>query len=312
MSRFLLLLSTMLVCGLAVSGGASPRGLDATVPQLLAPANGTVHVAGTPIVLTARTHPADQLWVHVSRSPNPVEACGKIDSDIRTYSMTPTVADASVYDVRPENYTFTGYWLATPGTYYWQAYRIEYTDANGCVASEVRSLIVQAAPPKPATTPKPKPAPKPIPAPAPKPKPKPQPLGSARLQGTFNVHYRLTSTHSFDEKVGSGGDFSWGLRPRCNQGACSTRLSMGDTGGFVLARTGAAYRGSGSARLTSCLMSPVWGPTEVRLTVKRAAWVGGKWLATRWTGTLAHSWASHGMCSGGSFGATIAGTIDLG
>jgi hypothetical protein len=320
MPRFLLLLAGALACALTVAVGASSRTVDATVPQLLAPANGAVHTAGTPMVFTVQTHPADMLWMHVSRSPNPIEVCGKIANDIGTYSATPTVTDASVYDVRPPNYTYSGYWLATPGTYYWQIYRIDYTDANGCVPSEVRSLVVQAAPkPKPTTTtttpkptPAPTPAPKPKPKPAVKPKPRPLALGKARLQGTFNVHYRLTSVHSFDEKVGSTGDFTWGLRARCKSGACSTRLTMQSSGSFVLARSGAVYHGTGNTQLTSCLMSAVWGPTDVRIAVKKAAWIGDRWLATRWGGTLSHSWTSHGLCTGGSFTAMIVGTIELG
>jgi hypothetical protein len=316
MPRFLLLLSGTLACALTVTVAASSRAIDATVPQLLAPADGAVHVAGTPAVFTAQTHAADLLWMHVSRSPNPIDPCGKIANDIGTYSATPTVTDASVYDVRPPNSTYSGYWLATPGTYYWQIYRIDYTDANGCVPSEVRSLVVHAAPkPKPTTTtttPKPTPAPKPKPKPKPAVKPKPLALGKARLQGTFDVRYRVTSTHSFDEKVGSTGHFTWGLRARCKNGACPARLTMQSAGSFVLARSGAAYHGTGNARLTTCLMSPVWGPTDVRIAVKKAAWIGGKWLATRWGGTLSHSWTSHGLCMGGSFTATIVGTIELG
>jgi hypothetical protein len=228
MPRFLLLFAGMLVCALTVTVAAPSRTVDATVPQLLAPANGAVHSAGTPIVFTVQTHPADRLWMHVSRSPNPIVVCGEIANDIATYSATPTVTDASVYEVRPPNYTYPGYWLMTPGTYYWQIFRIDYTDADGCVPSEVRSLVVQAAPkPKPTTTttpqPKPTPAPKPTPKPKPEPavKPKPLLLSQARLQGTFDVRYRLTSVHSFDEKVGTTGDFTWGLRARCKSGACS-------------------------------------------------------------------------------------------
>ncbi|MGZ4411140.1 MAG: hypothetical protein ACXVY8_03305 [Gaiellaceae bacterium] len=311
MSRLGLILALALSFGLLLAPGATSRGLDTTVPQLLEPANGAVHVAGTPIVFKASTHPADRLWLHVSRSPNPVEECGQIDSDIRTYSMTPTVEDASVYDVRPENYTFEGYWLVTPGTYYWQVFRIEYSDANGCVPSEVRSLVVQAAPKPPQTTTTTTRTTTTTPKPKPKPKPKALPLGQARLAGDFNVRYRLTSTRSFDEKVGSSGDFSWSFRPKCSRGACSVRVDLDGDGSFTLSRAGATYHGSGSARLTSCLMAPVWGPTTIRIAVKHAAWIEGKWLATQWKGTLAHSWSSHGACASGSFTASLGGYADL-
>ena len=57
-------------------------------------------------------------------------------------------------------------WTSKPGTYFWQAYRVEYRDgADGCIDSEVRSLVIKAAAPTP--TPKPKPTPTPTP---PKPK----------------------------------------------------------------------------------------------------------------------------------------------
>jgi hypothetical protein len=306
----------MLGCLVFLATGASSRGLDATPVQILEPANGYVHTAGTPIVFRVQTHAADRLWMHVSHSPNPVEECGEINDDVSTYSMTPTVADASVYEQQPPNYDYEGYWLVTPGTYYWQVFRIDYTDANGCVPSEVRSLVVQAAPPKTTTTKttttKTTTTKTTTPKTKPKPKPKPRPLAQARLQGDFNVRYRLTSTHSFNEKVGSTGSFSWSFKPKCGGGACSAKINLDGDGSFTLSRAGASYHGSGSARLTSCLMSPVWGPTTIKIAVKHGAWIQGKWLATQWKGTLAHSWSSHGMCASGSFTASVSGYADLG
>ena len=90
----------------------------------------------------------------MSRSSELEKACGLIGSDVFMHELKPT-SDPSVYAT-----DYFASWTSKPGTYFWQAYRVEYRDgADGCIDSEVRSLVIKAAAPTP--TPKPKPTPTP-------------------------------------------------------------------------------------------------------------------------------------------------------
>lgn len=112
-------------------------------PEVLGPADGSPVAAGTAPAFQVRSHPGDQyLWVHVSRSPAPADACGTIGRDAASASLEPT-ADPSVYAATARTSDLYDFWLNRPGTYYWQAYRIHYGDgADGCVEAPVRTLVV--------------------------------------------------------------------------------------------------------------------------------------------------------------------------
>ena len=95
------------------------------------------------------TFPDDNmLWVHISRSPA-VDDCGVVDDEVHIYDFDPT-ADPAVYRTNTTFYDFEGFWMVTPGTYYWQAYRIEYHfDADGCIETPIQTLIIDPAESKP-------------------------------------------------------------------------------------------------------------------------------------------------------------------
>ena len=142
---------------MATTGAVASAQTVSVAPTPLAPANGASHTAGTsPPTFRARTQPGDSyLWVHVSRSPA-TDAKGILASDVTLSSLSPSADDGSVYEFTPMSYTFPGYWLVTPGTYYWQAYRISYmSGADGAIEGPVQRLDVTAAPappPPPAPT----------------------------------------------------------------------------------------------------------------------------------------------------------------
>ena len=132
---------------LAASGSKPPQLVP---PKLLSPATGAHFRAGTHIDFKVRTFPHDTyLWLHISHSAKRTfkpagvgRPCGVIQHDVHIYSLDPTKSP-SVYRTHTTLYTFPGFWMATPGTYYWQAWRIEnHFNADGCIESPVRKLVI--------------------------------------------------------------------------------------------------------------------------------------------------------------------------
>lgn len=143
MSRLAQALLAAAVAALILATGALPGTSESELetPLLVAPAQGASVIGGTPIVFQVRTFPDDRwLVLNVSRSATR-SACGAIDDDVSMKYFSPT-ADSSLYQAAP---TLTkGGWMETPGTYYWQAYRIAGDD--GCVESELRSFTITPGP----------------------------------------------------------------------------------------------------------------------------------------------------------------------
>lgn len=128
----------------------APAAVAATVgsptlvpPKVISPAPGAHIRAGTHVNFTVRTFPHDYyLWVHISKSPR-VNKCGVIKSEVHTYDLQPKSRHSAVYRTHTTLYTFHGFWMATPGTYYWQAYRIEHHfNADGCIETKVMKLVI--------------------------------------------------------------------------------------------------------------------------------------------------------------------------
>lgn len=301
---------------LSVGAASAPRD-ELTPPMLLEPAQGQVIAAGTPIVFRIATYPGDRyLWLLVSRSPAVANACGTIafDAEIESFQAT---SDPAIYEARPARFSHSTFWMNSPGTYYWQAYRIEHgSGADGCVESEVRSLEIVGG-----TAPSPSPPPPAPPAP-PKPTPKaPLAVSKARLAGTFSVTTRVTSAAGIGNvKRGTTDQGDWVLTPRCSSGACDVRLqvSYGFAGStkarMQLKRKGATYTGSGKVALTTCMFKPVPGTMTVGLTVRRGAWIRGAWRATRITGTYRYSAGEFttGLfrCRASAVNAVVTGRLD--
>ena len=137
-------LSAALLCaGMTWSPSASASETDP--PVSLSPANGTRFVPGQTITFRVRGSADDDpeyLWVHVSRSPRQVKACGTIgyDVDLKEFSRT---SESHVYAATAR----TGDDIEGTGTFYWQAHRISYADdADGCIEGPVRSFVVSASP----------------------------------------------------------------------------------------------------------------------------------------------------------------------
>lgn len=291
MSRITNSVVIVLAMALILAAGASSSSCegDLMVPTLLQPGPNANMPIDTPIVFQVQTHPNDYLVLHVSRSPAIVDPeRGLIGDDVEMDLFTDT-SDPSIYEA--------DVWIETPGTYYWQAHRLEYDGADGAVESEIRSFTVFKPPP-----------------------PAPRPLAVARVDGIFNVKLTVTSTSGV-ANVRSGRTYSgrWSFQPRCVKGPCRTKVGVSSLesrfGGWSLTlnRSGAVYKKSQKARILRCSSTPVWGPVAVRVLVTKGRWIDGEWKATKIRGTFKHSVGStrSGIyrCPAGVIVARIKGTL---
>lgn len=301
---------------LGPTAASAPAG-DLDPPVLLQPAAGQAFTAKTPISFRIRTYAGDRyLWLYVSRSPAAANACGTIAHEVSIWDFAPT-ADAAVYEAKPTYYSYSSFWMNTPGTYYWQAYRIKHgSGADGCIESEVRSFTIKAGS---------APAPSP-PAPSPKPSTPtaPKALSQARLAGDFDVTTRITALSGVgNTKAGAKDTGTWRFTPACPAGACNSRLRI-ELGRFLttehiaritLKKAGAVYKGSARTPLLECNFKDVWGTMTVRIQVSKGQWLDGRWRATRVVGSYAYAAPSTTSgpyrCAAATVKAAVRGSLDI-
>lgn len=294
MPRFAYALVAVLAGALVLTAGASSRTSELTKPVLTQPAANQSIAAGTPLTFQIQTVPGDTyLWLHVSKSSAIVDprGGGVIGDDVELEPFTAT-ANPAVYEAKPTHYE--GDWMDTPGTYYWQAYRIEYDGADGRVVSEIRSFTI-SSPPK-------------------------RPLAQARLEGDFRLKLKVTATYGI-KSVKRGRSYSerWTFTPRCSKGACQTKVAVSSLysklGGwsFQLKRSGAKYKRAQRTKILQCFYKPVRGPLSVNVRVTKGEWIDSEWRATQVSGTFKHSVQAtrSGIyrCPAGSIKATLRGTL---
>lgn len=298
------------------SGAASTPSAYLDPPVLLQPPAGKAFKAKTQISFTIRSHAGDEyLWLYVSRSPKVVKACGTIAHEVSIWDFVPT-SDPTVYIAKPNYYSYDSFWMNTPGTYYWQAYRIEHGGgADGCIESEIRPFVITAAG---STTP---PPPTPTTPTTPKAK-RAAPLSNARLAGEFDVTTRVTSASGIDSHRGETDSFTWAFMPTCSAGACTTRLRFDYSGAsldshtarLVLKKAGKVYKGSTMTPIVECNLADVPVKLNVTLEVTKGAWMNGKWRATKVAGR--YEWYAPQTTSGGttcraaSITAIVRGTLE--
>jgi len=99
----------------------------------------------------------DSYWVVVSRDPT-IQEDGSIRSEVDAGGMRPAQTPGTWAWTPADRSASATWWLKTPGTYYWQAYRSDCIQDPDCrVEGPVRRLEVVAAPsppppPKPSAT----------------------------------------------------------------------------------------------------------------------------------------------------------------
>jgi hypothetical protein len=115
------ILRTMLVAGLllALAVPAFAATLNGVTP--LTPKSGATVKKGSPPTFKAKVKGEGSVFLHICKSKKK-DADGLICNKVTIAEMK---KKAGVFRHTPKDYDFPGYWLVTPGTYYWQAHRIQ-------------------------------------------------------------------------------------------------------------------------------------------------------------------------------------------
>lgn len=103
---------------LALPSAASAASKNGITP--LAPKAGSSIPAGKRPTMKMRVRGPGQVWVHVCKSKRKLED-GVICSDEAIKRATKR---NRIFQAKLPFFDFTGFWLNTPGVYYWQAHRI--------------------------------------------------------------------------------------------------------------------------------------------------------------------------------------------
>lgn len=114
------------------------------------------------------------------------------------------------------------------------------------------------------------------------------PLSSARVDGVFDVAFKLVSQSGFESYTKSFNR-GWRLEATCASGPCKVRWEDVNEGmlAATLTRKGAQYRGSDRGHFNSvCGEAKVTSDLDLDLRVVSAGAVDGEWRATRLEGTV--------------------------
>ncbi len=125
---------------LAVAALAAPAAAwAAEPPRPSGPAEGARVVAGSPVALLARGVAGETtVGLRISRSPEPIDDCGRIGGEIADVTGVALANDLALYGFS------TARWYDRRGTYFWQVAR---TAPDGtCAAAPARTIDVVAPP----------------------------------------------------------------------------------------------------------------------------------------------------------------------
>jgi hypothetical protein len=96
----------------------------------VSPKSGATVPTGTSPTFKLRVKGAGQVWVHVCKSKKK-NGDGVICSE---ESIGRAKKKGSVFQYKPRFFDFPAFWLNSPGTYYWQAHRIQCEgNINDCL-----------------------------------------------------------------------------------------------------------------------------------------------------------------------------------
>lgn len=120
--------AALVVLALGVAPGTAPAATKHGITPL-APAAGSTVTKGRALTFRMRVRGSGKVFVHVCRSTKKAK-----DGTICSRS---TIGQGKRHDgvvtFRQRLYDYPAYWLNTPGTYYWQAYRIDCpADGSDC------------------------------------------------------------------------------------------------------------------------------------------------------------------------------------
>ena len=125
---------------LAVAALAAPAAAWAAEPPgPSGPAEGARVIAGSPVSLLARGVAGEtSIVLRISRSPDPIDDCGRIGGEIADLTGVALANDLALYGFP------TPRWYDRPGTYFWQVARS--APDGTCAAAEPRAIDVVAPP----------------------------------------------------------------------------------------------------------------------------------------------------------------------
>jgi hypothetical protein len=114
---------TVRLLALAASLALAVPALAATKHGVtpVAPKAGATVKAGKAITFKARAKGGGTVWLHVCKSKKKA----KDGTICNTALIAQMKKKDGVYRHKTKTYTFPSYWLNTPGTYFWQVYRIK-------------------------------------------------------------------------------------------------------------------------------------------------------------------------------------------
>jgi hypothetical protein len=134
------LLGATLAVSLAVPAtAAAPR------PALVSPKAGQVLAVGSQPVFKVRDGSRQarkyKVFLTVSTSKKKTRNGDLERTEIGTFAST--IRDGKIFSYQPPRYSFPTWYMNRPGTYYWQAFRIDCS-ARGCHKhSKIRSFVVR-------------------------------------------------------------------------------------------------------------------------------------------------------------------------
>jgi hypothetical protein len=117
-------LLTAMALTLAIAPAASAATKNGITPQ--SPKAGATVPAGKSPTFKMKVSGAGQVWVHVCKS-------AKKDSEgviCHEESIGQAKKKGGVFQYKPKFFDFDAFWLNSPGTYYWQAHRIQCEDGD--------------------------------------------------------------------------------------------------------------------------------------------------------------------------------------
>ena len=100
-------------------GGATALGASGITP--LSPKSGATVPVGESPTFKMRVKGPGTVWVHVCKSKKK-SSKGVI---CRKELIVQAKKKGGIFQVKPEFFDFPAFWLNNPGTYYWQAHRIQ-------------------------------------------------------------------------------------------------------------------------------------------------------------------------------------------
>jgi hypothetical protein len=110
--------------GVLLAAVLAPAGVAAAASGItpLTPRAGAVVPKGKSTTFTLRVHGSGRIWVRVCSSPK--KSRDGVICDNATLGEA-IRGKGGVASYRPRFFDFPQFWLNRPGTYYWQAYRLQ-------------------------------------------------------------------------------------------------------------------------------------------------------------------------------------------